>query len=68
MDMDTLAGTATIYLHVGVDHTTVRKRLAGVPAGFMVLANGSGTTAAEFFKHAPFAVERDHDHLAMTSP
>jgi hypothetical protein len=53
MDTDTLAGTATIDLHIGVDHTTVRKSLAGVPAGFMVLAIGSGTTAAELFKHAP---------------
>jgi len=53
MDMDRLTVTATIYLHIGVDHTTVRKSLAGVPAGFMVLAIGSGTTAAEYFKHAP---------------
>jgi hypothetical protein len=53
MDTDTLPGTATLHLHIGVDHTTVRKSLAGVPAGFMVLAIGSGTTVAEFFKHAP---------------
>jgi exopolyphosphatase/pppGpp-phosphohydrolase len=53
MDTDTLVGTGVIHLHVGVDHTTVRKSLAGVPAGFMVLAIGSGTTAAEFFKHTP---------------
>jgi exopolyphosphatase/pppGpp-phosphohydrolase len=53
MDTDTWAGTAAIELHIGVDHTTVRKSQAGVPAGFIVLAIGSGTTAAKFFKHAP---------------
>ena len=53
MDTDTLTGTAIIDLHIGVDHTTVSKSLVGVPAGFIVLAIGSGTTAAEFFKQAP---------------
>lgn len=53
MDTDTLGGTAAIHLHIGVDHTTVRKSLAGVPAGFMVLTIGSGTTATEFFEHTP---------------
>jgi hypothetical protein len=53
VDKDTLVGTAAIHLHIGVDHTTVRKSLAGVPAGFMVLAIGSGTTVTKFFKQAP---------------